>query len=368
MNQEVETAEVVESNEEMVETQVSFNPFDENNWTAEQQEAQVEQVETQVEETETAKEEAVVETKVEEKKEEEKPVVEATKVEEPAKPNKYLDYIKEGKEDELLKFLSEKKRLETAAKSEVATVADAAEILKLNLQYKYADLNEQDINDIFEEQYTAPEKPEQRLEQTDEEYAVTLEKWKTQVDKIERKMIREAKLAKPELSAQISNLALDDIRQIGAVEQQQQNQKDLETAKVAREQFEKALETEFKSFNGYELKVKNGDAEIPVNYAIKPEEQSLYKQKVAELNVDDYFGNRWFNEEGKPKVKQIMDDLYLLENSGKVFQKIANESASKNQVNRIKEMHNVDISKGSKTTPVKTGSNVDKQVEAIWSA
>ena len=53
--------------------------------------------------------------------------------------------------------------------------------------------------------------------------------------------------------------------------------------------------------------------------------------------------DRWFNEDGNPKVQQIMADKYLLENREKIFSKIANEAASQRLLAHLKKTGNINI-------------------------
>jgi hypothetical protein len=315
--------------------------------------------------------EVVVETKkaepvIEEKKVE--PIIEK-KVEETKPANKYLDLLAEGKEDDLYDYFNKKKTIEKAVKSDVSKVSDAEQILKLTLQYKYEGqgLTEDEISDIIEEQYTVPEKPEQKFDETDDDYANTLKKWEGQVEKIQKKIIREAKLAKPDLTKILNELALPVIERPEIEQQKQQSQKELADAQAARTRFEQSLESDFKNFNGYNLSIKDEEVEIPITYSITDEEKALYKQKVADLNVDDYLAARWFDKDGKPNVVLTIDDIYLLENKAKIFQKIANESMAKVLENRFKKESNIDLTRVHKGQQVKETTTDQKQQEdAIW--
>ncbi len=45
-------------------------------------------------------------------------------------------------------------------------------------------------------------------------------------------------------------------------------------------------------------------------------------QAYPEMDGEAYLENRWFNEEGKPNVRQIMADKYVLENLPRILQKV----------------------------------------------
>jgi hypothetical protein len=65
---------------------------------------------------------------------------------------------------------------------------------------------------------------------------------------------------------------------------------------------------------------------------------------------------RWFSEDGKPLVKQMMSDVYLLQNQSKILQKIGNEAASQRLLQQIKDSGNVSVG----TTPQRPAAPSDE--------
>ena len=213
--------------------------------------------------------------------------------------------IKEGRKDEAYSILNEQKRFEKLSNIDVSNVHNAAEVLKakLEIEYKGTGLESDDIDFFFNEKYAIPEKPNQTLDQTDDEYELSVKSWENKVKAIEKRMIIDAKIAKPELAKLHKEIVLPDIPRQEI--KPEVDQKVLEQAKADRLVFEQSLENDYKNFNGFNVVVKDKEVEIPISYSLSDEEKVAVKQKLQDFNVNEYFGNRWFNKEGKPNVNQM---------------------------------------------------------------
>lgn len=280
----------------------------------------------------------------------------------------FFELLKEGKTDDVYGYLHQQKQLERLEKLELAKVEDAAEIIKANLQFKHKDLSKTEIDFLFNKRYSIPKQPSQSLDETDEDYGSRVESWKLDVKEKEQEMIIEAKLAKPEFAKYRSELILPDIQKV-APQAQEPDQKSLEDLKVQRDNYLKQLEVGYKNFNGFETKVKDESVEIPIAFNVPDEDKVVYYNKLKEFDVVSYFGSRWFGEKGDANVQQMMSDLYLLENPGKVFQGMANNSASKRLDEYLKVKSNIKVD-GTPQGTFQPDSKDAKQKEAdtIWDA
>ena len=91
------------------------------------------------------------------------------------------------------------------------------------------------------------------------------------------------------------------------------------------------------------------------------------KTELENFDVDGFIGSRWFNQDGTPNVTQMMDDIVLLRDKEKVFQKVANEIGSKMKEHYIKVKSNVNVGgQQSVFQPNGEKSEMDKQIEHIW--
>jgi hypothetical protein len=263
-----------------------------------------------------------------------------------------FDAIKEGKADDVYEILNQQKRLEKLTSSEL-TPDLAAEIVKTNIKNKYKDLSADDVELLFYDQHFVPLKPEQGYDESDEDYAGKVKTWQSQVDYAERKLMIEAKVIRPELEKLKSEIKLPDI--YNEAGREAESQEEFEIMQQARSIYEKTLDSDFQSFSGFNVSVKDEDVEIPISFNVAEDERLAMKNDLADFDSDSYFENRWFSEDGKPKVQQIMADKYLLENREKIFSKIANEAASQRLLAHLKKNGNININQ----SPTPQGAKPD---------
>ena len=263
-----------------------------------------------------------------------------------------FDAIREGKTDDVYEILNQQKRLEKLITSDL-TPDLAAEIVKTNIKNKYKDLTSEDVDLLFYDQYFVPSKPEQAYDESDEDYAGKVKTWQSQVDYADRKLMIEAKVIRPELEKLKSEIKLPDI--YNEAGREAESQEEFEIMQQARSIYEKTLDSDFQSFNGFNVSVKDEDVEIPISFNVGEDERLAMKNDLADFDSDSYFEGRWFTKDGKPNVQQIMADKYLLENREKIFSKIANEAASQRLLAHLKKNGNININQ----TPTPQGAKPD---------
>lgn len=276
---------------------------------------------------------------------------------------KIFNALKEGKEDDIYDYLDRKRKLSAVDKM------PGGDAIKLHIQQTNPHYTAQDVQDVFEERYTLPEKPDADGDETDPAYLAQVKKWQDSVDKINRRVERDAFTARGELSQLNSKLVLPDIQRVDPdAEAAKKEFEQKQTA--ARSTYLSTLETDASKFNGFNVEYKDEEVTIPVNYAITPEEQNNFKSKITEFDIDGYFFKRWWPEgpDGKPNITQLMGDLYLLENKEKVFQKLVNESAKKMLDHRIKLQNNINVNGSGNTNqpPLPTGDTAKTQADYLW--
>jgi hypothetical protein len=279
---------------------------------------------------------------------------------------KLFDAIKEGKADDVYQVLNQQKRLEKLTTAELNTDL-AIEIVKENIRNKHADLNEEEVDLLFYDKFFVPSKPEQGYEESDEDYASKVKSWQNQLEYVEKKLMIEAKVTRPELAKLKSEIQLPDIYNEAAFEAQ--SQEEFEVMQQARYNYEKTLNSEFQSFNGFNVSVKDEDVEIPIAFNVAEDERLAMKNQLEDFDTDTYFESRWFTKEGKPNVQQIMADKYLLENRDKIFSKIANEAASQRLLAHLKKNGNININQTPTPQGAKPNLNsieAERQRMAEW--
>jgi len=251
-----------------------------------------------------------------------------------------FDAIREGKADDVYQVLNEQKRLDKLTTAELNPDL-AVEIIKENIKNKHKDLDQEEIDLLFFEKFYVPLKPEQTFDDSDEDYTEKVKTWQNQVNYVEKRLMIEAKLSRPELEKYKSDIQLPDIYNESG--RQAESQAEFEIMQEARSEYEKTLNSDFQSFNGFNVSVKDEDVEIPISFNVGEDEKLVMKNQLEDFDTDTYFENRWFNKDGKPNVQQIMADKYLLENREKIFSKIANEAASQRLLAHLKKNGNINI-------------------------
>lgn len=281
---------------------------------------------------------------------------------------RFYDLLRENKRDEIREFLNQQHQIERLEKLNIDNTSSAAEVLKTNLQFKNKNLSPDDVTFMIEENYAKPPKPLQEMDEGDDEYKARYSHWEQQVQRIDRKMIIDAKLAQNEIPAYKSHIVLPDISQ-PQVQQTGPSQEELAAMDASRKAYLKAIESDYQKFNGFTVTAKDGDVQLPISYTVAPEENIASRQLIENFNTDAFFSDRWFDEKGTPRVTAIQEDLYLLQNRDKIFQKIANEAVAQAALNRMKVQNNIKLD-GVTTNPSVAQSqpkSVNEQLaEAMW--
>lgn len=285
---------------------------------------------------------------------------------------KFFEYAKEGKKAELRDYLIQEERLERMSAMDVTKLEHAAEVIKLNMQLKNKDLTGDEINFQFSEDFSIPEKPEQDEEESEEAFQKREDRWKKEVERVEKRMVIAAKQAKPELAKFQSELVLPDIQRVDP-KAAEAAQKELESIQAQVDQFLAKLGSDFKNFNGYNTTLKDAEVEIGIGYMIPNEEKVAVKARLetfATEGYSKYFGDRWFDATGSPKIDQMMSDIYLLDNRDKIFQKLVNESASQRLAHQLKTKSNIQIDNVPRGTfdPGDPKAQKEKELEYLMQA
>lgn len=284
---------------------------------------------------------------------------------------KFFNLLREGKEDDVYNFLQNKKRLERLATSEIDKNT-AADIIKFNMQQKYKDLTQEEIDYKFKKQFSVPSKPVQTDFETDEEYQERITDWESRVKDVETEMFIEAKLARPELEKYKNELVLPEVEFQN--NQKQLSQEELDLHKKILDEYYDSAQKALDAFDGLSVTVKDEEVEIPLSYNLSDDERVFIAQKMerfAENNLDAnaILADRWLTKDGAVDTARMIKDLALIYSEGKVGQKFANDAAAKRLSEYIKRSSNVTVS--SRTAQNTFGndngkSDLDRQIEFIW--
>lgn len=274
--------------------------------------------------------------------------------------------IPEELEDEIFDRLSKRHTLKNLDK------LSPTEVIKLHLRNQHQDYTSQDIDDLFSERFYFPEKPEQGLAETDDEFKLREDKYNEQLLAAQRRIERESKTSKKELQQQLQELVLPDIPQ-KTPEPQQPTQEDLARQKEQRDNFLQAVDGGLKELNGYNATFKDKEVEIPIAYAVTDEEKQKIRPLLDSLDTDlpQFFHQlNWLDKDGKLNANKVVSDLHIILNKDEVIQKFVNEAGNKRNAEAIKRQKNVDFSSQQRRGKLEPSvqEEVDKKVRGFFAA
>jgi hypothetical protein len=287
---------------------------------------------------------------------------------------KLMRSLQDGNYDEVLTYLQSKKQFEKIDKLEIANAKEAEDILKTLYRHKYKDLNDDEVRDQLNDEYPRPKKPEQGLDETDEEYEDTMKEWESKNKAIDKKIIRDAKLAKPEVLKFRDEIVFPEMsaKESG----KPPTQEELDEAKKITESFMQSVESGIKGFNGFSVAVKDKDVDYTVSYGVSDEAKSAINEQLKQFaeegfNANALLASRWVDDKGAIKTNQMIEDLSLIYEKDKVLQKVANDAANKRIEAYLKEKKQINVNQGNQqgtfSPQADDKSELQKMQDFFWS-
>ncbi len=287
---------------------------------------------------------------------------------------KLAEYINEGKEDELYKFLDTKKRVEKLATSELTDKNIAAELVKFGIQKDNPQLDASEVEFLFYEKYAIPEKPIQGEFEDEADYAAKLNVWQLQATNAEKRLIIEAKMQQPKLAQLKTELVLPEIQRNNQPQQQQRTQEELAAFAKERETFLQSATQSINSFNGFSEQVKDKDVDYSVAYTPSQEERALINAKIQKFaqsgfDANAVFADEWVEADGKTiNVKKMTEDLSNIYLGKSARSKMAFDSGNKRLEAYLKDKKQIDIVKqpqGTFTLDKGGAANVSEKLQEL---
>ena len=270
---------------------------------------------------ETQQEQPIVETEVQQQEETVSSPEEEYVQEEVQQPSTEQQFNLEGMdEDALYEYLSLKK-------TDYNTVPDI-DVVAGFISSEHPNWDTDDIEFELEQKYgSALFEDKVDLAEIDKEIypdeykeAVKINK---EIDKAQKLLKRDALEKRAELEELKQNIQLptsgnkqpDNNVSETSVEETQQGLSQ-EQIQYLQKQWLDTVERDVPTVN--EIKFNLGDEEV--SYKVTETEQSEMVQKMRDFNAENYLVERgWLNQDGTPNVKKITEDVYILENSEKMF-------------------------------------------------
>ena len=278
------------------------------------------------------------------------------------------ELIRQGKTKEVMDWFGKQDRLNTLVTNNVSD-ENAEDIIKLGMQLSNELLTKDEIDFQYRQQFALPKEPVQRVSESEDEYTERLEEWKEKVANVKMAKVVAAKMAIPQLEKQKANVVLPEIQK-PEPKQEQPSQEYLDKLDSVRKNFLQKLESDYSKVDGFSTTVKDESVELPISFKIPDESKVAIKGMLESgFDVNNYIDKRWFDESGNPKINQIIEDIYELENRDKVHAGIANNAAAKRLEAYIKASKNIDLGKTPQQTfqPQQNQQIVNPYSDGAWS-
>ena len=235
-----------------------------------------------------------------------------------------------GNEEEVFNYLSEKRK-DYFSMSDFDVVKE--NLIRLNptwterdiaieIKSKYGSLSgKKDLSSIDEDIYP-------------EEYQSAIE-YNELIDERETILARDAREARRTLDEQKKNIEFPKFTQ------EAENQPTDEEIAEANKQWEEMVASEVPKISNFKYKLNGED----VVYKITEEEKVSLTTTMKNFNASDYLSKRgWFDQEGKPNILKISEDVYKLENEGKMIGSVATQIKTATRKEVIsRDIKNIDM-------------------------
>lgn len=264
-----------------------------------------------------------------------------------------FDYLREGKVDDVLQVYNEQKRL-----ASLKTMTDA-DVVKLAMEYKQVGLKDDDIHEEFLAKYQLekPEAPnpdeyldEDAQAKAEKIYEKDLKRYEKEQKSLDRKLKQEAVEARDYLDSLKKDIVLPEINTIekDTEADEAEIKRRAAEAKQERDLYLNSLDKSFNEFKEIPLKVTDEGVSFDGKFEIDEAERQQLKKDLTEKNVlDDLLLSRYIKEDGYD-TKQLMEDLYWLQNKEKIISSAIKQALSKGKLENIKETKNIDLEAGHK--------------------
>lgn len=218
-----------------------------------------------------------------------------------------------------------------------------AEKIKLHIEQTNKHYKKADIEDVFEERYTYPEKPIKGELEDDDEFAQREERYKAQVEKIDRRIERDSYTAAEELSKLKQEIKLPDIPitpnseldEFNAYKEQQQRVSD--DHKAISELVSKLSENDFTYKQNFNDEAKKVSFEV----SYKADKEGFDKAKNAAINYLDFLSNTYYKEDGSPLVDKLTSDIYKIQNFDKMMTEGINQAVNATMLQMARNQKNI---------------------------
>ncbi len=229
--------------------------------------------------------------------------------------------------------------LDTQKKLSAVNDMNAADAIKLHIQQTNKNFKPVDVEDVFEEKYSYPEKPEQKLEETDDEFSQRENKWKVAKEKIDRRIERDAANAKTELQKLSAELKLPEIQKAGS-----KNDVTDESQKIEMDRLQKEATDFYSKLSPKDIqmvfKFNDEASKLAFDILYEPEKDGFDNAVSLASDIKAYFSD-YIAEDGSPKRVDFLRDLYAGKNIQKIVSEAIVQAVNQERIRALKSQKNI---------------------------
>lgn len=247
-----------------------------------------------------------------------------------AEAKQLLDALQAGREEEVFNYLSEKRK-DYSTMSDYDVVKEnlirsnptwTEKDIAIEIKTKYGNLSaKKDLSEIDEDIY--PDEYERAVQ------------FNELIDERETILARDAREARRLLDEQKKNIEFPKLTQ------EVQNQPTEAEIAEANQQWEDLVSSEVPKLSDFKYKLNGED----VIYKITDEEKTNLTNTMKNFNASEYLSKRgWYDQDGNPNVLKISEDVYKLENEGKMIGSVATQIKTATRKEVIsRDIKNIDM-------------------------
>lgn len=228
-------------------------------------------------------------------------------------------------------------------KLETVDTLTAEDAIKLHIEQANKHYKKADIQDVFEEKYTYPEKPVQGDIEEDSDFAKREERYTQSVEKINRRIERDAVTAKDELSKLKSEIKLPEI--------QSTSNPELDELAAYKEDIKKA-DDNHKIVVDAVSKISEKDISLQLNFndeakkvkfdiSYQGDKDGVEKAKVSASNYVDFLSQNYYQEDGSLLAGKLTSDIYFLQNRDKIITEAINQAVNETMLQIARNQKNI---------------------------
>lgn len=228
-------------------------------------------------------------------------------------------------------------------KLETVDSLSAADKIKLHIQETNKHYKKADIEDVFEEKYILPEKPIQADLEEDTDFHIREEKYKNQVEKINRRIERDAVTAAQELSKlkqeiklpELPNTPNPELDELTDYKQAKENA--IETRKILTESISKLSEKDI----SFSLNFNDEAKKVRVDISYQGDKDGFQKARAAATDYSTFLQTTYYNEDGSPLGDKLTKDIYLLQNWEKIMTEGVKQAVNETMLQVARNQKNI---------------------------